>query len=69
MNLTIVKLYFFKPYKIFRFQDILQMDFPKWLLHPFGYEISSLPTDQRAEFIEIMHDEEMSNYSERQGYL
>ncbi len=45
------------------------MDIPRWLLYPFGYEISSLPTDQRAEFIEIRHDEEMSAYFERQGYL
>ncbi len=45
------------------------MDIPRWLLYPFGYEISSLPTDQRAECIEIRHDEEMSAYFERQGYL
>ncbi len=44
------------------------MDILRWLLYRFGYEISSLPTDQRAEFIEIRHDEEMSDYFERQGY-
>ncbi len=45
------------------------MDIPRWLLHPFGHEISSLLTDQRAEFIEIRHDEEMCDYFEQQGYL
>ncbi len=45
------------------------MDIPRWLPNPFGYEVSSLPTDQRADFIEIRHDEEMSDYFGRQGYL
>ncbi len=45
------------------------MDIPRWLLHSFGYESSNLPTDPRAEFIKIRHDEEMSDYFERQGYL
>ncbi len=44
------------------------MDIPRWLLYPFGYEISSLPTVRRAEFIKIRHDE-MSAYFKRQGYL
>ncbi len=45
------------------------MEIPRWLLHPFGYEISRLSADQHAEFIEIRHDEEMSELFERQGYL
>ncbi len=45
------------------------MGIPKWFLYTFGYEISSLPTDKRAEFTDIRHGEEISAYFKRQGCL
>ncbi len=68
MNLTIGKLYFFNLIKYSDFKIFYRWIFQGGFCTPSDTKSAACLLIS-AEFIEIRHDEEMSDYFERHGYL